>query len=657
MTDTEREMGEEENTIEATIEKIIKLLPAMKKFREAETLDNYFAQNIGGMPESFDFVERELFLDVIEQEMTELYDSQTAQKVRVQLEKAPIVDTGTHAGFIKDSDPSGRCALNQNMLISAALMRAMMQDANAMEEDKKIYHVGFYSSANSLLQAMSGGCFQLGECTFPVASNKVIKNGYLFDAPPISKAYFYPMICSLAKFQSAIDIIDQMDRDPTGQAWERFFEEKKEEIDRIYGEINQENSTSSKKALRGIFDRNKRGVDKNEQEIDSYQVMRDIIREGYDAMKKVFEAIQAPEDRYNYKKAEKAYNNLGKEKKACINCAIKWAMTGHSHISPEDIDAQYQMMAEIFNDQNLSLSQQALKVQTKQINQLVEGTGIEHVAVDFVEVVRHFLIKALKDERTLWYRIFSDPEKFSKFQQALSGIRSGWDENQSPFDFVEKNGGVVRIGKLDLQKMPKIPEEIIAALEQKEMIPSSALMITVLQSAGFLGHGGYFQAVFAEEIKEKFSNFIKKEMVDYSSQAEKMAQIPADMMLLSYVVATDEAGQAVPFSHLVAMPKEEKEKLMRAIPSMSTEEVVQNSLKILANYLKNKDDFFAYVQQRTENNVPQETPSCRIVSGQPPIYVEPTPACQIDQQAQVCNGPYNATNVYQSGVNSQAKIC
>lgn len=549
----------------------VKKLPPLVHICEADTLGNYFRQNVEKIPTSFDFPERTLFLEAIKQEVAVLYGASVAHQVCVQLAVAPIVDTGTHAGFMKDFDNPNkgraRSDLNQNVLVSGAMMHFMGYP----------FYVGLYSSANPLAQAMSGGYFQIGQDVFPVASKSVVKDGDLYDSPAMDETYFNPMVCQIAKFRLTVGVIDQMNQDTTGCRWNAFFE---------------------KQHIPDGPERQKR---------------RDIIAKGYALMRQVLS--RTPAEQNNCKEAEKQYTQFNAKSKQHISETIQMctgAMRERYHMTPDDIDAQYQMMADVMAQKDLSLSQQALKVQTQQINRLFEGTGMTHIGVDFVKVASCFLEKALQDKTTIWYQIFSDEKKFQEFHRTFLGIRSTWGEGESPFAMVQKKRGMTKIIKLPLVAMSHTPTELTQLLKTNQIVPTTALMIAVMQSAGFLGHGGYFQATFAEEIREKFAPFVAR--IGHRDQAAKMAQIPADMMLLSLVVAADTEGRAVPFSALAADRPDEKKGRVQTIPFMSSCRVIQQTLGTLAAYLGDKTEYWDYVNKLNKPALP-----CA-VANQPCLY-------------------------------------
>ena len=92
--------------------------------------------------------------------------------------------SGTHLAFLRDYDSPQkddlRSRLNQNVLISSALMRGMGQR----------YHVGIYGSNVTLNHPCSGGFFQLGDEIFPVTMLNQIGQVCLYDAPAMKNDHF-----------------------------------------------------------------------------------------------------------------------------------------------------------------------------------------------------------------------------------------------------------------------------------------------------------------------------------------------------------------------------------------------------------------------------------------------------------------------------------
>ena len=93
-----------------------------------------------------------------------------------------------------------------------------------------------------------------------------------------------------------------------------------------------------------------------------------------------------------------------------------------------------------------------------------------------------------------------------------------------------------------------------------------------------------------------------------------MAQVPADMMLLSLVVSANKEGAADTFSCLTSQPRETKQQLVKNIPAMSSCQVIQQTLAILAAYLGDKADYWAYV-----DGLHKPALACR-KDGQPQLY-------------------------------------
>ena len=172
------------NTLE--FKNLLTALPALKKIYNSGTLWDYFQEEVDDFLSQKDktTLESNLFLESIYEEVNRLYGEKKAKEVYWQLQHIPIVESGTHLAFLRDYDnpqkEETRSLLNQNILISAALMK----------KTGAKYHIGFYGSNVSLLHPCGGGYYQLGDSIFPISNNNKLHKGILYQSDKISEDYF-----------------------------------------------------------------------------------------------------------------------------------------------------------------------------------------------------------------------------------------------------------------------------------------------------------------------------------------------------------------------------------------------------------------------------------------------------------------------------------
>ena len=504
---------------------VLDIVPALKKFKQVDTLGDYFMTQTASLTEVHPTLETKLLKDTICGEIARLYGEEKGEQARRQLTEFPVVETGTHLSFIKDYDNAMgeelRTNLEHNRLSSPILL------AHAGHG----LHIGVHGSDASLKGGCSGAYFQLGKMLFPITSVRTLEDYVLYDANQIKKGFFSPA----HKLTAKLDLL-----------YTFFREEKK------------------RKESEGT----------GTQEIDVWcKKLAYILGEG---------GLLDPE------KVQKRYESS--TSKGLIEQAfdeVSESVKKKMGITFSDIDAQYEALDSIFKNTE-NLPDAVAKSETHDTNILLEGTGVEHVAIDACEVGRKFMIAALKDKDSLWYRVFSNPELFATFQKQFAGVRSGWKEHEAPFKAVRKNKdkGFCKITSCLMEGFDPSPESVVQRLENKELIPSSAMMMLIFQSAGVLAHGGYFQSGFAQDIKDRFIPFLKAQKEDRMLQ--NVQKLEVSTLLLSLVCFTDDRGHPLKLSQLGQQTPEDRKKLLQTIPKMSAFKCVLRGLPSLYKYLKKK---------------------------------------------------------------------
>lgn len=503
---------------------ILKALPVLQKIWNNPTLSDYFQETITPLTQMEDTPEKDMIINSIYEETDRLYGKNVAEDIRQQITDFPVVETGTHLAFLRDYDSPQkddlRSRLNQNVLISSALMRSVGQK----------YHVGVYGSNVSLNHPCGGGFFQLGDEIFPVTLLGQISQVCLYDAPGIKNNYFNESLPLTAKLKmlNAVLTNEIIDKTPTPR---------------------KEMLIKTRKIVNSLLDPVNHG-------------------------------------KANYAAVEKSYRALN----ACNQNFVKSAMLSFAAEAYKkygytfsDIDKQYQELMEIFGRQDLKLPEQVALIQSKTINKAMDGTNIQHVSIDAVEVARKFLIRALENKNSLWYKIFNNPENFKRMHQTFIGIRGSWKENESPFDYIGKDKGFSKCISLPIDAIDHKPETLLPLLRDRKIIPSSALLVLIFQSSGIMTHGGFFQTTYADKIKKRFTDFLQN--IGETKHAEQLQKLPVDMALLSLAVINDATGKPMKLSQISRMSSDKKKELMDMIPKYPSCRAVVNALPVLKSYL------------------------------------------------------------------------
>ena len=523
---------------------ILKALPVLTKISNTPTLGAYFKKTVEPLSQIKEVPEKKIMLQAIFDEMSRLYGQDTAKEVCAQIEKFPVVETGTHLAFLRDYDSlkreDMRSRLNQNVLISSALMRYMGQK----------YHIGVYGSNVNLSHPCSGGLFQLGDDIFPVIPSRQLGQVCLYDAPSIQNNQFNSSLPLIAKLHMLQNILTQEFIDKTKLPQKEMLYKTRKIIHILLGSVSS--------------------------------------------------------DKINSIGVEKQYNALNANNRNCIKSAMlllsadAYKKYGYTF---SDIDKQFQELSKVFERKDLKLPDQVALIQSNIINKVLDGTDIKHVSIDAVEVTRKFLIKSLEDKNSLWYKIFDNPRNFDQMHRAFIGIRGSWKENESPFDYVGRVKGFSKCHSLPLEATNHKPETLLPLLKNRQIIPSSALIILVFQSANMMAHGGFFQTTYADKIKKNFVSLLQN--IGETERAEQLQKLPVDMALLSLAVVNDKTGNPMKLSEISRMSADKRKELVQGIPAYPSNKAVQNALPILGQYLDSTAP--GYIQSEAAANTRNES--------------------------------------------------
>lgn len=504
--------------------KILKALPVLQKIWNTSTLSDYFKGTITLLEQSESVLEKKLLIDTISKESERLYGKETATEISEQITNFPVIETGTHLAFLRDYDTTKkddlRSRLNQNILISSALMRHVGQK----------YHIGVYGSDVSLNHPCGGGFFQLGDDIFPVTSLRQIGQMCLYDAPSMEKAYLNESLPLVAKLKILKEVLTNEVIDKSQSPHKEMMIKAKKITNSLLGPISN--------------------------------------------------------GRTNYTDVEKQYHSFNVNNQTLLKTTmLSLSMEAYKKYGYtfSDVDKQYNELLEVFNRRELKLPDQVALCQTKTINKILDGTGIKHISIDAVEIVCKFLISALEDKNSLWYKIFSNSENFKQMHQSFIGIRGSWKEGESPFDYVGRDKGFSKCLSLPLEKIDHRPEMLLPLLKEKKIVPSCSLIVLVFQGSGIMAHGGFFQTTYAEKIKKRFLKFLSG--IGEIKRAEQLQKLPVDMALLSLAVVNDKTGKPMKLSEISRMSLEERIKMMDMIPGHSACRAVTKGLPVLKKYL------------------------------------------------------------------------
>ncbi|MBO7332304.1 MAG: hypothetical protein J6U64_01400 [Alphaproteobacteria bacterium] len=503
---------------------VLKALPALQKIWNTPSLSEYFTQTVAPLAEMEDMPEKRHLTKAIAEETERLHGKETAEGVKAQLSSFPVVETGTHLAFLRDYDTPKkddlRSRLNQNVLISSALMRDAGQK----------YHIGVYGSNVSMNHPCGGGFFQLGNDIFPVMPTRQVQQVCLYNGSAIDKKFFNTSLPLVAKLRMLKSVLEE--------------------------EVPKQTDTIQREALKKL--------------------------------QRITDSLLAPvaDSKTAYSDVEKQFNNLNPNNREMIKRSML-AYSAHAYkkygITFSDVDQQYAELSKVFDRTDLNLPDQVALVQSKDINKALEGTDVQHLSVDGVEVARKFLISALEDKESLWYKTFSNSDNFKKLHQSFIGIRGSWKAEESPFDFVGNHKGYSKTRSLPLEAMDHKPETLIPLLKEKKVIPSCSMIMLVFQSAGMMAHGGFFQTTYAEKVKNQFKNYLND--IGEQRRAEQVGKLPVDMALLSLAVANDRNGNPMKLSEISRMSSEKRKELLDSIPSYPSCRAVSNALPTLRKYL------------------------------------------------------------------------
>ena len=520
---------------------ILQALPALKKIYNSRSLHDYLRTELRDFnTQNHSFVETDILIETIFENTKKLYGEAIAYDISNQLRTFPVMETGTHLAFLRDYDTpkksETRSLLNQNILISAALMKATGQK----------YHIGFYGSNVSLVHPCGGGYFQLGDDIFPLNTSNVISKGVLYHSDKISSRYFNEQILSTAKLKMLYNVLSIAVQNENMPYRDKYLATQKIVSQVVQGATPQH-------------------VDTAYQNLKNSK--KDLIQEAFSSL--------------NYL-AKKVY--------------------GYTF---NDVDTQFNELKFIFEKEDLtSLSDQVALVQTQTVNKTLQNTGVKHITIDGTEISRQFLIKALKNKNSVWYKIFSNPDNFNIFQKELTGIRAAWKNEESPFVGVGKEKGVGKFFNISLQALPHDPKTLIEYLEKKKIIPSSALICLICQTANVLAHGGFFQSTYSLKMKKAFEKVLNS--INEPLRAKTLSKMPVDFMLLSLgAIVSKKTGKPLKLSEIARLSPKDRYELIEAIPKMRGSNSVSNTINILNQYLnETAPGYIEGEALRNQNNKP-----------------------------------------------------
>lgn len=535
--------------------KLLTALPALKKIYNSETLLSYFSNEINAflLQNDYETNETKLLLSAIYEEAQRLYGPQTALQVVKQIHFLPIMESGTHLAFLRDYDSP------QKDETRSLLNQNILISASLMKQIGAKYHIGFYGSNVSLTHPCGAGYYQLGEDVFPVTSNSQLSKGILFQSEKISPDYFNETVLISAQLNLLKKVLDTL--------------------------LKQENLLHKEK----------------------YQKANEIVSHLLKSN--------------NLKALNASFSALKKGKKALIQEALQELNTAAKKLfgqSFKEIEQEYKELKNAFERKDLkTLSDQTALIQTVTLNKIFKETGILHVSLDATEISRKFFIKALEDQNSLWFKVFSNPHTFKKFHQALTGIRAAWKENESPFIGIAQEKNVKKSFPIKLEKLSHDPKTLVTLLKQKQIAPSSSLICLAAQSANILAHGGFFQSTYAEKMKQAFQGFLAQ--INEHNLKNKLNNMPVDLMFLSLgVVANNNTKKPLKLSEISKLPAERLKQAISVIPKISAPKSVLLTAPILNVYLNETAP--GYIENEVKHNQALPLKTIKTKTFYPSIY-------------------------------------
>jgi len=204
----------------------------------------------------------------------------------------------------------------------------------------------------------------------------------------------------------------------------------------------------------------------------------------------------------NYKTVQGNYDSINADKRVAIE-------KGFEQYNLDYLDKEYQHLKNIFADPRAkNMADQVALAEADYINRVLEGTGIRHINVDSVAVTTEFFVRALETKGSFWHEVFSDKDCFEFFHRHLSGIRSGWAADESPFLISRTKNGMGALRKMPTLAIEHTPENLAPLLREGKIAPGTCLQILAAQSAGVLNHGWCFQSNYATEVKNRFEDYL-----------------------------------------------------------------------------------------------------------------------------------------------------
>jgi hypothetical protein len=167
--------------------------------------------------------------------------------------------------------------------------------------------------------------------------------------------------------------------------------------------------------------------------------------------------------------------------------------------------------------------------------------------------------------------------------QSFIGIRGSWKANESVFDYVARDKGFSKTKTLPVEALDHKPETLLPLLKDRKIIPSSALLILLFQSASVMAHGGFFQTTYADKIKKRFVNYLND--IGEVKRSEQLQKLPVDMALLSLAVLKDKTGQLMKLSDISRIQEDKRKQVINEIPTYPSHQAVSNALPVLGKYL------------------------------------------------------------------------
>jgi hypothetical protein len=523
------------------LQTVLAAVPPLAKVAASRNLADYYAEMTRGLaPLDMRLPDSRIMLAAIKREAARMYGDDRAAAIAACLQKAPIVESGTHAAILRDLDSpecgaedSFRAHLNQNILISAMLARACGRSE----------HVSMQGSNVSLSHPSGAGYFQAGSDLFPTVRRlSDLGKCMAYDYPGAGEDAAGPLAETACRY---IMLSRALKSPPVAE------------------------KIQNAGAARNVLDKLLHPLNRPDLSFPA-----------------AFAQIQ---------KNAACVGNAKREYLERIVSAEKDAISAGFGASIDKVGEEFASARAAFaNPADSDLADQALRHQSAFISEILAPAGISHTALDVVKVAKIFIIESMRDNGSALRRLFAGSAR--DFSSGMAGTRAGWGAGASPFVAVRKSGQGIRFEKIGFSEIDHSPDYLADLLSKGAILPSTGMIMVSCLLADLMTHGGFFQSAYAPEFQAKLAATLNA--AGMPAEAKRVRGIRTDMVLLSLAASRSGANPNRPASlgEISAMPDGERGLLLDAIPSASGLDSITIAADSMIQYLRRTDPAFVEAQ-------------------------------------------------------------